>query len=355
MQRALAGPRLALGAGRVLQRESKLRLQEMRLDRDLQKIAGSEGRVIAGPWLSEIGFEVLYWVPMLRWITRRHGIDPSRVVALSRGGAKPWYSDVAGDYLEILDWYTPEELRELHDRRVAEAGGQKQMGLTQADQEIIDRAREALGGEPVQILHPSLMYNSFRWFWSWRAPPKLIEDRVEFEPLERPVPAPGSPVAELQPGYVAVKAYFSSCFPESDETRGFVRDLVTRLARTTNVVMLDTGLRIDDHSDVDSGAAGGSIVSARDWMTPQDNLTVQTQIIAGADALFTTYGGFAYLGPFMGVPTTNFFSEVNFNATHLVLMQRALKHLPDARFLPMHIHDISLLEPLIRGGNPALR
>ena len=26
------------------------------------------GPILVGPWLSEVGFELLYWIPLLRWI-----------------------------------------------------------------------------------------------------------------------------------------------------------------------------------------------------------------------------------------------------------------------------------------------
>src|SRR5688572_19670832 len=34
----------------------------------LQKMARSERPVIVGPWVSEVGFELLYWIPFLNWV-----------------------------------------------------------------------------------------------------------------------------------------------------------------------------------------------------------------------------------------------------------------------------------------------
>ena len=44
--------------------------------------------VVVGPWLMEIGFELLYWIPYLRAQLRRLGIPKERVIAISRGGAE---------------------------------------------------------------------------------------------------------------------------------------------------------------------------------------------------------------------------------------------------------------------------
>ena len=64
--------------------------------------------IVAGPWLSEVGFEVLYWIPFLRWFEDRYRVDRERVIAVSRGGASSWYADVAGAYVDIFDHLDPE-------------------------------------------------------------------------------------------------------------------------------------------------------------------------------------------------------------------------------------------------------
>ena len=82
------------------------------------------------------------------------------------------------------------------------------------------------------------------------------------------------------------------------------------------------------------GEAG--VIDARGWMEPRTNLTVQTRIIRGAQALFTTYGGFSYLGPFLDVPSVCFYSDDTFNPTHLEFMRRAIVAAA-ARHVRMHL------------------
>ena len=38
--------------------------------------ARPSGPIIIGPWISEVGFEVLYWVPFLNWAIKAFGLDP---------------------------------------------------------------------------------------------------------------------------------------------------------------------------------------------------------------------------------------------------------------------------------------
>ena len=108
--------------------------EEWQVERDIAAVARGRGPIIAGPWLSEVGFEVLYWIPFLRWFEDRYRIDPERVIAVSRGGVAGWYGDLAARYVEIFDHLSPEEFgrrnRERHQRE--ESGGQKQTTIGRA-------------------------------------------------------------------------------------------------------------------------------------------------------------------------------------------------------------------------------
>jgi hypothetical protein len=73
-------------------------------------------------------------------------------------------------------------------------------------------------------------------------------------------------------------------------------------------VLLNTGLNLDDHADLDV-AGGKGVYRVDHLMTPQRNLELQTRIISHARAFVGTYGGLAYLGPFYGVPSVGFYSN----------------------------------------------
>jgi hypothetical protein len=64
---------------------------EWSIEREIETIVNRDRLLVAGPWLSEVGFETLYWVPFLNWLKTAFHIDPSRVVAVSRGGVGSWY------------------------------------------------------------------------------------------------------------------------------------------------------------------------------------------------------------------------------------------------------------------------
>ncbi len=41
------------------------------IERELAAIAAGTRPIAVGPWLGEVGFELLYWVPFVRWVAER--------------------------------------------------------------------------------------------------------------------------------------------------------------------------------------------------------------------------------------------------------------------------------------------
>jgi hypothetical protein len=335
-------------APRLLRRGLELRTGRLRAGRAFAAAARGDRPILVGPFLSEIGFEVLYWLPMLAHYFERHAIAKERVVAISRGGAGVWYADLAAGYVDVFDHLTPAELKEAQSRRLEQVGAQKQFAVSGLDERLLALARRDAGvGADAAVLHPSLMYNAFTYLWADRVGHHGARRRLLNRPLPRP-PANDDPALDLPAEYIAVKAYFSDCFPDSEENRHFVARLVARLAEAHPVVLLSTGIDLDDHRDFTTASEEDRVRTVEDVMTPRNNLELQTRAIAGAKALLTTYGGFSYLGPFLGVPSIAFYSDENFVPAHLDVMRRAVTDLRnqgvDAGFMAVDIRDFSLVE-----------
>jgi hypothetical protein len=139
-----------------------------------------------------------------------------------------------------------------------------------------------------------------------------------------------APVAESLPDlpsdYVAVRFYFSECFPDTPENRAFARAAVDALSERTAVVLLNPGFQVDDHDDWASSASS-RVITIADRLTPASNLAVQTAVIAKARALVGSYGGYSYLAPLTGVPAFGFYSRPTFKLHHLHAAQRAFERL----------------------------
>ena len=87
--------------------------------RELVTMLGRQDRpIIVGPWLTEAGFELLYWIPFLAWAKAYGNFDPERLVVVSRGGAASWYRHITPHYADIFSFYTPDEFRIANEGRI---------------------------------------------------------------------------------------------------------------------------------------------------------------------------------------------------------------------------------------------
>ena len=152
---------------------------------------------------------------------------------------------------------------------------------------------------------------------------------------------------------MAVKAYFTKPFPDTAANRAFLRELLSALTQQVNVVLLSSGVDIDEHTDYLEEE--GSVQTIGDDMTPSDNLAVQTNAILRARALVTTYGGFSYLGPMLGTPTLSFHSTDNFKPTHLQVLQLMLRDLRrkghPASFVHAHVDGFPMFDLISRAAS----
>ncbi len=290
------------------------RLRGARIRRRLAALGASGRPILAGPWLGEVGFEILYWAPFLRWFASAFRVGPDRLTVVSRGGTASWYAPAAGRYHDVFDYVSPDVFRRWHEQHVGEIGEQKQTRMTPRERQILDRV--LAGAAPgTAILHPSTMYELMNPFWWRHLDESWIHRHTVYRRLDRP-PRPDGVV--LPARYVATKFYFNDCFPATDENRAFVRGTLARLAHDGPVVSLSAGVAIDDHG---AAPAAGAVASAA---APSENLRVQSAIVAHADAFVGTYGGFAYLAPFYGVPSTSYYGDPDgFARSHLRMAQSA--------------------------------
>jgi hypothetical protein len=287
--------------------------------------AGDSRPVIVGPWLMEVGFELLYWIPYLRAQLTKFNIPKERVIAISRGGAEPWYQDIAGTYLDLLDYMTPEQFRtwtngDGETSHVLE-GNRKPFGAGHFETDVLDRVIPPGKLAGYQILMPSAMYGLLRNVWRSRFGAHKLDQHLK-PALIAPPPTIALP---FDGQYTAVKFYHSLTFPSATENKALARQLIERLARGTNVVLLSNQGQLDDHVTLDFGTdERHRIFDASNLYSIRNNLAVQTALVAGAQSLHCTYGGFSYLGPLLGVDTCAYTQSWAFNVTHLDLAWRSL-------------------------------
>jgi hypothetical protein len=304
---------------------------------ELAELAAGSGPVVAGPWLAEVGYELLYWIPFLRWAVEREPSLRARLSVVSRGGVSSWYDGIASSYVEIYETLAPEELERLRDGLTAEtAGSRKQLGRTSLDEQVL----AAVGIEPeAPVLHPSLMFAVFRQML------KRSTLRPKDLPFRHALLRDPALELDLPERFVAVRFYYRASFPETPENQRFVAASLARLSSEGDVVTLDAHRSYDDH--VDATVPPG-LVRPPELDDPQTNLAVQTSVLARAEAFVGTYGGLSYLAPLLGVPAVAYHSDAaRFRPQHLELAHRVFRDPPFGRLVALGTDEAGLLDRVL--------
>jgi hypothetical protein len=290
------------------------------LERRLARLVDGADRLIVGPFQSEVGPELLYWAPFARWVVERFELDPARVSVISRGGVSSWYEGVGDTYVDVFDVVDAARYAADVAVRGEGLGGQKQARLTHWDRQVLERSAHLTGWTPTTpLLHPGWMFRFFRRFWKGGLSLAQVLDHVVYRRLSSPL---DDDLRERLPErYTAVGFYFRPSLPDSPENRRLVEAVVGALADRGPVVLLDTGVRVDEHErpPVDDPRALRPLVDA----APSRNLGLQSAVIAHSDALVGTYGGLTYAAPAHGVPAISFAQSMAHNLpSHLDASRR---------------------------------
>jgi hypothetical protein len=313
------------------------------IDGSIAELAAGSGQIVLGPWLAEVGYEVLYWIPFLRWFADAYNVAPERLVVLSRGGMESAYGGIAGTYVDIFDLLSPADLAARNAARqfADEGGGQKQSGLSHLDRELIGLAGAQRSLGAARTLHPSLMFRLFRHAWHGNVPMDAFWRRTRYERMTIPLTALPPDLA-LPPAYSAAKIYSGPAIAGSAQTIDAVRSLVTRAAAREPVVVLPTNFGLDEHRDFALDDIPG-VINLQRYLTPRNNLAVQLAVIAGARQYVGTCGGLAWLAPFLGVPTVALFDSDHLLAPHLLVARQAGKRAGAAEFTTLDLRALQRL------------
>ena len=279
------------------------------LRRRLKRMLGDKNaKIVCGPWMSEIGYELLYWIPFLRWVKEEYGIESERMHVISRGGVAGWYHGLAGGYSDLFDGHTVDVYNKESKYRMGAWRTQKQVGISPFERRFVDSVvqSERLGNHV--FLHPSLMYNFMKYFPSGFMPVETIAGFSRYSAL--PVNKRPAFLAGLSENYVVVKFYANDTFPNTPENKIFIRRLLERLCEKYKVVTLDTGMAVDDHMDMGCSEFKDRLYRIDHLFKEKNNLGIQTEVIKHATAFFGTYGGYAHIPLFYKVKSFGFFSKV---------------------------------------------
>lgn len=282
--------------------------------------------ILVGPWTSEVGFEVLYWLPWLAKVRADLGLPADQIIPISRGGAAGWYGAPKG--LELYDMRSPQDVRVQQRLQHQRVGSVKQYTITPFDRSVLADAAHTLGlGRRYRVLHPAWMYQALSPFWTMQQGIKALLAQTTYADLAVPTLSD----VTLPEHFVAVRFYFRPTFPFTQPNVQFAKEAIRQLASQQQVIILNSGLSLDDHLDyIPKDVPNVVVLADRIPLTAANNLLVQSAVLAKADAFVGTYGGMSQLALRLKKPTVSVFDD--WHSTAL-----AHKHLSEALALMLGI------------------
>lgn len=284
-------------------------------------LAASRHPILVGPWRSEVGFELLYWIPFLRHLREQYDISRDRLITIGRGGSAAWY-DTAGS-ADLYERMSVEEARTLSIQASQQTGSMKQNASPAWERHVCALTAQGLGLTKYHVLSPSWMYQLVAPFWEGKQPLAWL-DRYLLHAVKMPAPALAPEIAAKLPSkYVAMRWYARPTWPLREDLRLWMRHAVEAVAEHTPVILVNAGMHTDDHADIALGNIP-NVFNLGDLapQTPLNNLAIQSAVIARAQAYVGTYGGMAQGAMRWGVPTVAYYDQFGQTApAHLHLTQ----------------------------------
>jgi hypothetical protein len=272
-----------------------------------RRVVSSGSPLVIGPWMSEVGYELLYWIPMLRFLHAELGWNADRAYVVSRGGASLWYEGLALHGCDILDLMPLDDYNARNERRWKSMhGSQKQKRRTPVDHDVLESSLKQLRIQEHAGFHPKLMFKTLNFYWRGILGLEWYDSLTRFAPLS--VPDLGIR-DRLPPDYFAVKFYFRPSFPDTTENRAFIGSLIRYLRQFKPVVVMESGVQYDEHAEYRAEGGDNGVVRLDLSTRPAANLALQSEVIARSAGFFGTYGGLAYLPMHFNVPSTCFVSD----------------------------------------------
>lgn len=291
--------------------------------------------------MGEVGYEALYWLPFLDALRARLQIDPARVIPISRGGAAIWYNVPRG--LELYAMRPPQQVRVQNWIQFQQTGWMKQQRVSDFDRGIYQDAAATLGLKKYLTLHPAWMYQTLTPGWNGERGPAWLQQRVRFQSI----PAPVVNGLTLPDRFVAVRFYFRPTFPASPQAASFAKATIAHIAKHTHVIILNSGLHVDDHFDyLPKDRENVTVLSEVVPLTAENNLAVQSAVLGKATGFVGTYGGMCQLALRMGVPSVSFYNEWHSTAIAHRHLSETLALQMGIPFLVHKIGDLALLQSI---------
>jgi glycosyltransferase involved in cell wall biosynthesis len=342
------GPRLVPWLLREQLQMSTGAIESLRLKRTIERLRQSSAPVVIGPFLGEPEFELLYWIPFLRWLSAESALDAHRCTILCRGGVETWYDGLGARTIEVLDVMRLADIRARNPVRWHDAALERDFTVTALDTQLVAAARKQSGGAEPIVIHPSEMQPLFRHVWRGTAPRDLLTRHLV---LRRMTPPPLPPGLELPQTFAAIRFAFGPSFPDALENQRAARAIIESLAAAQPVVLLSAGFSVDGLEDFDPGPLP-NLVRLDVPMTPANSLGIMSAVLGRAASFSGSFTGFSCLAALYGVRGLSVYAQrPAATVTLLEELDRTAATLGTTA-VAVHVRDLAAL---VRTGFPLPR
>ncbi len=307
-----------------------------------KRLSETNKKIIIGPYLSDIGFEILYWIPFVRWIMKEFNVKKENTIVISRYGTRVWYSDITKDYVDILELMDEPEFEKEQAIRIKTAGNIKQFTVSEFEKNIINEVLDNKNMGDYELLHPSTMYKLFTSVWNQTFPINYILDHLEFKNItDKPDTAVSLP-CHLPQEFIAVRLDNTAYIPATPQTTYMVKLLVEKIADRMPVVLLNNGIEVDFHKEWAIDFDHENIFKITGQTDRRQHFFLQTQIMQKASGFFGTHGGASYLAALCDIPSLTFYlSEIGAHyPVHLKIFESACDELNSNEFKIVRFLDL---------------
>jgi hypothetical protein len=264
--------------------------------------------IVIGPWFSELGFELLYWIPFINSLFIEKTFANKNVVTISRGGVDEFYSFLPGRHFNLLEHYSQENWSKITSDIWRDLGGLKQSKMVKQEVGMLLKLKTELNfnqNSRTLVIHPSLMFSLFRPFWrnkTWSV--DLISKELNFPNFSK----------QESGSFGAVKIYSRPSLSISEASAKSIKEFLAK--EKIKLMIISSDSYKDDHEVLVLDRIENSILVPIDEY--ENNLKLQLDVIKKSSASYTTYGGLSYYALYLGKSSFGFFTDSSkFDLQHL--------------------------------------
>jgi hypothetical protein len=270
----------------------KIQSRDNYFDNLITDLNKSNDPIIVGPFMMEVGFELLYWIPMVaRILEKVDNLEHRPIHIVTRGGAHVWYPFISYHH-EIFNKLGSSDFLKMQQNRLETLGHQKQSRL-QVEEEMLLEQFFPGDEEHFMVLHPMTMVRTMVDYWSGSESPKWLEKFADYARVTDHI-SHNVNFTDL----IAMKFYSRESLTSISSIECCIDALIFSHKRSKFIDFAVSEV-IDDHKSF-----ANKNLSVDRFITPklETNLRDQSQMLSKAKLLIGTYGGFTYLAQYMGIP-----------------------------------------------------